>query len=74
MHSFGLFVAYRRLGQSVAFNPTFDAIGKGEKGWELGGDYTFAKNVVGTLKYFNGREISGDKKLNRFYGRVEYFF
>ncbi len=74
MHSFGLFVAYRRLGTDVAFNPTFDAIKKGEKGWEVGGDYTFAKNVVGTLKYFNGKQLSDDKKLNRFYGSLEYFF
>ena len=74
MHSFGLFVAYRRLGEKVAFNPTFDAIKSGEKGWEVGGDYTFAKNVVGTLKYFNGRQLSDDKKLNRFYGSLEYFF
>ncbi|WP_315374900.1 S-layer homology domain-containing protein [uncultured Selenomonas sp.] len=74
MHSFGLFVAYRRLGKEVAFNPTFDAIKSGEKGWEVGGDYTFAKNVVGTLKYFNGRYITTDTKLNRFYGSLEYFF
>ncbi|MFC2286073.1 MAG: S-layer homology domain-containing protein [Selenomonas sp.] len=74
MHSFGLFVAYRRLGEKVAFNPTFDAIKSGEKGWEVGGDYTFAKNIVGTLKYFNGRHITSDTKLNRFYGSLEYFF
>ena len=74
MHSFGLFVAYRRLGQNVALLPTFDAIGNDEKGWELGGDYTFAKNIVGTLKYFNGREITSDTKRNRFYGSLEYFF
>ena len=74
MHSFGLFVAYRRLGTAVAFAPTFDAIESGEKGWEVGGDYTFAKNVVGTLKYFNGRNIERDAKLDRFYGSLEYFF
>ena len=74
MHSFGLFAAYRRLGTDVARKPTFDAIGSGEKGWEVGGDYTFAKNVVGTLKYFNGRHITSDTKLNRFYGSLEYFF
>ena len=74
MHSFGLYVAYRRLGSSVAFKPNFDATVSGEKGWEVGGDYTFAKNVVGTLKYFNGRTIERDNKLNRFYGSLEYFF
>ena len=75
MHSFGLFAAYRRLGTAVAVSSTFDdAMKAGEKGWEVGGDYTFAKNVVGTLKYFNGRNIASDKKLNHFYGSLEYFF
>ena len=74
MHSFGLFVAYRRLGANTALIPTFDAIDGGQKGWELGGDYTFAKNVVGTLKYFNGRTIKGDAKAHTYYGSLEYFF
>ena len=74
MHSFGFYAAYRRLGSMVAFKPNFDATEKDEKGWEVGGDYTFAKNIVGTLKYFNGREISTDTKRNRFYGSLEYFF
>lgn len=74
MHSFGLFVAYRHLGSFVAAKPTFDAIGKGYKGWEVGGDYTFAKNVVGTLKYFNGRNLDGDAKAHAYYGSLEYFF
>ena len=75
MHSFGLFAAYRRLGTAVAVNSTFDdAMKVGEKGWEVGGDYTFAKNVVGTLKYFNGRGITFDTKRSHFYGSLEYFF
>ena len=74
MHSFGLFVAYRRLGENVALQPTFDAIDAGYKGWEVGGDYTFAKNVVGTLKYFNGRTLKGDDKAHAYYGSLEYFF
>ena len=74
MHSFGLFVAYRRLGSGVALEPTFDAIDGDHKGWEVGGDYTFAKNVVGTLKYFNGRRLSDDSKAHTYYGSLEYFF
>ena len=74
MHSFGLFVAYRRLGSAVAVKPTFDAIDRGYKGWEIGGDYTFAKNVVGTLKYFNGRNLAKDTKAHAYYGSLEYFF
>ena len=74
MHSFGLFVAYRRLGSNVALEPAFDAIDGDHKGWEVGGDYTFAKNVVGTLKYFNGRQLSNDAKAHTYYGSLEYFF
>ena len=74
MHSFGLFVAYRRLGSAVAVEPTFDAIDRGYKGWEVGGDYTFAKNIVGTLKYFNGRNLDNDAKAHAYYGSLEYFF
>ena len=74
MRSFGLFVAYRYLGENVAFMPTFDAIDNNRKGWELGGDYTFAKNVVGTLKYFNGRTLKDNNKAYTYYGSIEYFF
>ena len=72
--SFGLFVAYRYLGESVALYPTFDAIDNDRKGWEIGGDYAFAKNVVGTLKYFDGKTLTGDVKAKKFYGSLEYFF
>ncbi len=27
------------------------------KGWELGSEYTFAKNIVGTLIFFKGDTI-----------------
>ncbi|MGP1574797.1 S-layer homology domain-containing protein [Selenomonas sp.] len=73
--SFGLFVAYRHLGAAVAVNQGFDAAVTGAKGWEIGGDYTFAKNVVGTLKYFDGKGIPApNTKVNKFYGSLDYFF
>ena len=78
MHSFGLYAAYRYLGQGASIAPTFDGVDWGEKGWEVGGNYTFAKNVVGTLLYADGHKIQdGDKSNNRVrkgWARLEYFF
>ena len=76
MHSFGLYAAYRYLGKGAAVAPTFDGVGWGEKGWEVGGNYTFAKNVVGSLLYFDGRKIEMDtnNKVKKGWARLEYFF
>ena len=79
MHSFGLYAAYRYLGQGASIAPTFDGVDWGEKGWEVGGNYTFAKNVVGTLLYADGHKIQtgGDSSNNRVrkgWARLEYFF
>ena len=79
MHSFGLYAAYRYLGQGASIAPTFDGVDWGEKGWEVGGNYTFAKNIVGTLLYADGHKIQtgGDSSNNRVrkgWARLEYFF
>ena len=73
--SFGLFAAYRSLGQAAVLAPTYDAIAAGQKGWEFGGAYTFAPNIVGTAKYFTGKVIE-DNEINAstFFTQVEFFF
>ena len=78
--TYGLYAAYRYVGQGAAINPTFDGASWGEKGWEIGGQYVFAKNVMGTLLFFSGnriRDIDGNHKdngVNTMFGRLEYFF
>ena len=77
MHSFGLYAAYRYLGQGASINPTFDGVDWGEKGWEVGGNYTFAKNIVGTLLYADGHKIqtgSDNDRVRKGWARLEYFF
>ena len=55
-------------------NP-WDVVKAGEKGWEIGGNYTFLKNVVGTLRYGKTKDIGGTgKKYDHFFGRVQFFF
>ena len=75
--SFGLYAAYRYLGQYATIAPTYDGAMYGTKGWEVGTQYTFAKNIMGTLRYFNGKEIANDgndNKVSKIFGRVEFFF
>lgn len=72
--TWGLYTAYRHLGQNVAFDPSYDGAMSGTKGWEVGTNYTLAKNTVATLKYFNGEQLNNGKDAEKLFGRVEFFF
>jgi hypothetical protein len=80
--SFGLTAAYRNLGAFAVLDPTYDAakIGAlnpagGVKGWEFIGQYTFDKNILGTVKYFKGKTIADDSvDASRVFGQLEFFF
>lgn len=82
--SWGAFIAYRQLGSYAILAPTYDAMGAGNKGVERGVDYVFAKNVMGTLKYFFGKETQdeydpdpGDPLQSSAYtlfGELNFFF
>ncbi|BAL81882.1 putative major envelope protein [Selenomonas ruminantium subsp. lactilytica TAM6421] len=72
--TWGMYTAYRYLGQNAALDPSYDGAMSGTKGWEVGTNYTLAKNTVATLKYFNGEEITGGKDAEKLFGRVEFFF
>ena len=73
--TWGAWLAYRHLGQAATPAATWDVIDSGEKGWEIGVNYTFLKNIVGTLRYGHTKDISAnDVKHKDFFGRVEWFF
>ena len=75
--SWGIYAAYRYLGQNVAFHPTYGANGgvdAGNKGWEFGTGYTLFKNVLLQAKYVNGKVLSTDRDAEKLFGRVEFFF
>ena len=77
--SWGAYVAYRHLGPFVAMDPSYDGIKWGEKGWEIGANYAFAKNIVATVKYGQGYQlfkntIGLDNDVKRIFGRVQFFF
>lgn len=73
--SFGIFVGYRSLGQAAVFAPTYDAIGAGQKGWELGTSYTFDRHIVGTVKYFTGKNLAKNEvNASKLFTQLEFFF
>ena len=75
--SWGLYTGYRREGLAASIAPSDDAIQNGQKGWEIGADYTIFKNVVGYVKYFRGKDMNvrgRDDTAQTLWGRVEFFF
>ena len=77
--SFGIYAAYRYLGGAGVLAPTFDGALWNTKGVEVGGQYTLQKNIVASLAYFRGKiiysaESEGKRGMNKFFGRVEFFF
>ena len=73
--SFGLYAAYRHLGNMSVVAPTFGTIEPSWKGWEVGGEYTFAKNIVGYVAYFDGENIADrGTDVKKIWSRIKYFF
>ncbi|MEE1193995.1 MAG: putative porin, partial [Phascolarctobacterium sp.] len=81
--SWGAYVAYRSLSPIAAMQATYDHKNGFEglrslKGWEIGADYAWAKNIVSTLKYFNGSDrmaIGGQHdKVTGVWSRVDFLF
>lgn len=79
--SWGAYVAYRQLAPFATLVPTYDFKAGADdlytlKGWEIGADYTFAKNIVATAKYFNGKdtEKANDDKATGVWTRVDFMF
>ena len=56
--SWGAYVAYRSLAPFAAPGTTYDLKGFAcsAQGWEVGADYTFAKNIIANVKYFTGKD------------------
>ena len=75
--TWGAWVAYSHLGRNAMIANPWDATKPGEKGWEIGVNYTPFKNIVTTLRYGKDKLITKDAgrdKADRFFGRVEFFF
>ena len=74
MGSWGAYVAYRHLGKNVSFAPTYNVLGRGQKGWAVGTSYTLFKNVTTMAEYFKGKDIEADKNASTLFARVQFSF
>ena len=75
MGSWGAYVAYRHLGENVSFAPTYNILGRGQKGWAVGTSYTLFKNVTTMAEYFKGKDIgTPDKNASTLFARVQFSF
>jgi len=77
--SFGLTVAYRYLGNYAVLHPTYNAMTGGNKGWHFIGQYTFDKNILGTVEYFTGKSLGtksdgSDQNNSKFFTQLEFLF
>lgn len=72
--TWGAWVAYRHLGGFATPAATWDVSHAYRKGWEIGANYTFLKNIIGTLRYGQNKFIGTDVKTKEFFGRVEWLF
>ena len=79
--SWGAYVSYHQMAPFASFESTCE-YKKGVsdlmtlKGWEIGTDYTFAKNIVASAKYFNGKDTAAktQDKATGFWTRVDFLF
>ena len=72
--SYGAWVAYRQIGIGASMNPTYDGVGYGEKGTEVGVDYMLDKNILAKVVYFDGKDIATDLDVKKVFGRLEFNF
>jgi len=76
--SWGAWLAYRHLGIWSTPNKTYKAIGIGDRGWNIGANYTLEKNIVATLEFGDMRDIPINNavatKCRHYFARVEMFF
>ena len=77
--SWGASVAYRSLGQEAVWAPTYDAIGAGQKGFEVGFEIIPMKNFSAGFKYFIGKDkinkaAGQNDDASRFYTELNFSF
>ena len=80
VNSYGVWVAYREVPYATtSTDPTWYASQAGSKGYEVGAQYTFATNILGTLAYFDGKKVDEDdngyKNDHKFLcAQVQFYF
>ncbi len=78
--TWGLWANYYDMARGTYVAPTFEADydfglkSEGFKGYGVGADYTFAKNIVGQVKWYDLEGKEGDKDESTLYAQVNFAF
>ena len=79
--TWGIFAKYYDQGVGTYIAHTmngaigeFDIAEDGFKGYQVGANYTFAKNIVGQVEYYDLEAKKGSKEAKTFYGQVNFMF
>ena len=72
----GTYLAHTMNGQCGEFDKADNGtdMGDGFKGYMVGANYTFAKNIVGQVEYYDLEAKTGSKEAKTFYGQVNFLF
>ena len=76
--SYGLWAKYYDQAQGTFVAHTFEAehkkLAEGFKGYGVGANYTFAKNIVGAVKYYDLEAKKGEQDEKTLYAEMNFMF
>lgn len=72
--SWGAYIGYRHLGENVIIETAYDDADANQKGFVAGIEYVFAQNLIGSLLYFDGKDISSDTNADTVYTSLKFKF
>lgn len=75
--SLGAWVSYSKQNRPAIINPTTEGITDGLKGYEVGFEYMFRKNLAGYFIFTDGEFTGGGSNgtdFQRYWSRIEYRF
>ena len=74
--SYGIHAGYYDQSPSAYINPTTDAeyFADGYKGWNVGVSYTFAKNIVGMVNYWDMEAQTSNKDAQTIFSELYFMF
>ena len=74
--SYGIHAGYYDQSPSAYINPTTDAeyFADGYKGWNVGVSYTFAKNIVGMVNYWDMESQTSNEDAQTIFSELYFMF
>ena len=74
--SWGAYVGYQKLTGIASPFPTYDVKSANTKGWKIGVEYAFMKNIVGSVQYYDAKLMGAgnNDKYKQLFTQVTFSF